>query len=74
MKMKIFTQSKEKEIYFELRYGRTGVDLCIVDTNGILSAMVLSILDTGYLHKYAGLEKNIGLQLNDNAEIKEDSG
>lgn len=69
MKMRIYKEKTEKEIYFKLLQDINNISLYAVNENGTLLSTVLSIKSDGTLYLYEGIAPNIGLKLDERGKI-----
>jgi len=70
MRMKVFREKVEKELYFKLYETVSGdLSLCVVDENGKLLTTILSIERDGFLYLYEGVMSNIGLSIDAGGRI-----
>jgi hypothetical protein len=69
MKMRIYKEKKEEELYFKLCESVQDISLCAVDENGKLLSTILSINFDGTLHLYQDIIEDIGLKLDEKGRI-----
>ena len=78
IKFKVFKEKEKeeepKEVYFKLKQRWNGVELVACDSNGkaFHCGNILEIKSNGTLYKYNGINKELGLSLYPNGEIKEE--
>jgi len=70
MKFKVYNEGKsEKTTYFNLEESFGGIKLIAKDSNEFNDWTILEITKHGFLRTYAFIEKEIGLQLDENSRI-----